>query len=71
MLLSTLSIPLLAAEDSYRVDEKGAVADALYYQIGGGSVITPVLTRRNPSLLNLRAGWNADLTCGNFLPTWF
>ncbi|MGL4724135.1 MAG: integrating conjugative element protein [Scandinavium sp.] len=55
-----------AAEDSYGVDEKGAIADSLYYQIGGGSVITPALTRRNPSLLNLRAGWNADLTCGNF-----
>ncbi|HCR1139911.1 TPA: integrating conjugative element protein [Klebsiella aerogenes] len=66
VLLSTLSAPLLAAEDSYGLDEKGAIADSLYYQIGGGSVITPALTRRNPSLLNLRAGWNADLTCGNF-----
>lgn len=56
----------LAAEEHYGLDEKGAIADALYYQIGGGSVITPALTRRKPSLLNMRAGWNADLTCGNF-----
>ncbi|ECE6019976.1 integrating conjugative element protein [Salmonella enterica subsp. enterica] len=48
------------------MDQQGAIADALYYQIGGGSVITPALTRRNTQLLNVRAGWNADLMCGNF-----
>ncbi|HAV1239938.1 TPA: integrating conjugative element protein, partial [Salmonella enterica] len=26
----------------------------------------PALTRRNTQLLNMRAGWNADLICGNF-----
>lgn len=55
-----------AADSGYSVDEHGAVADALYYRIGGGSVITPALTRRNTQLLNLRAGLNADLMCGNF-----
>ena len=66
-----LSLSLLcqiaeAADDNYSVDEKGAIADSLYYQIGGGSVITPALTRRNTQLLNLRAGINGDLMCGNF-----
>ncbi|ECF1702283.1 integrating conjugative element protein [Salmonella enterica subsp. enterica] len=56
----------LAAGTDYNVDQQGAIADALYYQIGGGSVITPALTRRNTQLLNVRAGWNADLMCGNF-----
>ncbi|TKV06628.1 integrating conjugative element protein [Citrobacter sp. wls619] len=56
----------MAADNNYSVDQQGAVADALYYQIGGGSVITPALTRRNTQLLNVRAGWNADLMCGNF-----
>lgn len=56
----------LAADNNYSVDQQGAIADALYYQIGGGSVITPALTRRNTQLLNVRAGWNADLMCGNF-----
>ncbi|WP_411172003.1 integrating conjugative element protein [Klebsiella pneumoniae] len=56
----------LASDASYSVDQQGAIADALYYQIGGGSVITPALTRRNTQLLNVRAGWSADLMCGNF-----
>ena len=55
-----------AADGDYSMDEHGAVADALYYRIGGGSVITPALTRRNTQLLNLRAGLNSDLMCGNF-----
>ncbi|WP_267443782.1 integrating conjugative element protein [Erwinia psidii] len=55
-----------AAEDNYGLDQKGAIADSLYYQIGGGSVITPALTRRNTQLINVQAGWNADLMCGNF-----
>lgn len=55
-----------AAEGSYGVDQQGAIADSLYYQIGGGSVITPALTRRNTQLINIQAGWNADLMCGNF-----
>lgn len=57
---------VLATGTDYGVDQQGAIADALYYQIGGGSVITPALTRRNTQLLNVRAGWNADLMCGNF-----
>lgn len=55
-----------AADNNYGIDQQGAIADSLYYQIGGGSVITPALTRRNTQLLNVRAGWNADLVCGNF-----
>ncbi|WMY72464.1 integrating conjugative element protein [Buttiauxella selenatireducens] len=55
-----------ATDDGYGIDQKGAIADALYYQIGGGSVITPALTRRNTQVLNLRAGFNSDLMCGNF-----
>ncbi|HAT6801800.1 TPA: integrating conjugative element protein [Citrobacter freundii] len=55
-----------AAEDNYGIDQQGAITDSLYYQIGGGSVITPALTRRNTQLLNVNTGWNADLTCGNF-----
>ncbi|HAV1239855.1 TPA: integrating conjugative element protein, partial [Salmonella enterica] len=55
-----------ADSSSYGIDKQGAIADSLYYQIGGGSVITPALTRRNTQLLNMRAGWNADLICGNF-----
>ncbi|HGB3473275.1 TPA: integrating conjugative element protein [Salmonella enterica subsp. diarizonae serovar 61:l,v:z35] len=55
-----------ADSNNYGIDQQGAIADALYYQIGGGSVITPALTRRNTQLINMRAGWNADLICGNF-----
>ncbi|EOF5101232.1 integrating conjugative element protein [Salmonella enterica] len=55
-----------AADNTYGIDQQGAIADRLYYQIGGGSVITPALTRRNTQLINMRAGWNADLICGNF-----
>lgn len=57
---------VLAAEDNYSLQQQGAIADTLYYRIGGGSVITPALTRHNTQLLNMRAGWNADLMCGNF-----
>lgn len=57
---------VLAADDSYSLEQRGAIADSLYYQIGGGSVITPALTRRNTQLLNMQLGWNADLMCGNF-----
>lgn len=66
ILVSFFCHSVLAADNNYSVDQQGAVADALYYQIGGGSVITPALTRRNTQLLNVRAGWNADLMCGNF-----
>ncbi len=66
LLTSIFCHTALAAENNYSVDQQGAIADALYYQIGGGSVITPALTRRNTQLLNVRAGWNADLMCGNF-----
>ncbi|MDN8600319.1 integrating conjugative element protein [Citrobacter sp. S2-9] len=55
-----------AGSNNYGIDQQGAIADALYYQIGGGSVITPALTRRDTQLINVRAGWNADLVCGNF-----
>lgn len=66
LLVSTFTHCALAADDNYGVDQQGAIADSLYYQIGGGSVITPALTRRNTQLLNVQAGWNADLMCGNF-----
>lgn len=66
VLVSLFGHTAMAADNNYSVDQQGAVADALYYQIGGGSVITPALTRRNTQLLNVRAGWNADLMCGNF-----
>lgn len=66
MLVSFFCHSVLAADNNYSVDQQGAVADALCYQIGGGSVITPALTRRNTQLLNVRAGWNTDLMCGNF-----
>ncbi|EAS1759721.1 integrating conjugative element protein [Salmonella enterica] len=56
----------LAADNGYGIDQQGAIADSLYYQIGGGSVITPALTRRNTQIINMSAGWNADLMCGNF-----
>lgn len=65
ILCILLSQAALAAEE-YSLDKQGAIADALYYQIGGGSVITPALTRRNTQLINVQAGWNADLMCGNF-----
>lgn len=66
VLVSLFCHSALAADNNYSVDQQGAIADALYYQIGGGSVITPALTRRNTQVLNVRAGWNADLMCGNF-----
>lgn len=66
LFLSLVCQNTQAAGDNYSVDEKGAIADPLYYQIGGGSVITPALTRRNTQLLNVRAGLNSDLMCGNF-----
>ncbi|EHZ3052592.1 integrating conjugative element protein [Salmonella enterica subsp. enterica] len=66
VLVSFFCHSALAADSNYSVDQQGAIADALYYQLGGGSVITPALTRRNTQLLNVRAGWNADLMCGNF-----
>lgn len=66
LLIYASSHTATASEDSYGIDQQGAIADSLYYQIGGGSVITPALTRRNTQLLNMRAGWNADLMCGNF-----
>ncbi len=66
VLVSFFCHSALAADSNYSVDQQGAIADVLYYQIGGGSVITPALTRRNTQLLNVRAGWNADLMCGNF-----
>ncbi|EAS1759876.1 integrating conjugative element protein [Salmonella enterica] len=65
-ILCFLSGQAALAADDYSLDKQGAIADALYYQIGGGSVITPALTRRNTQLLNVRVGWNADLMCGNF-----
>lgn len=66
LLVSTFAHYALAADDNYSIDQQGAIADSLYYQIGGGSVITPALTRRNAQLLNMQVGWNADLMCGNF-----
>lgn len=66
LLVSTFTHCALAADDNYSIDQQGAIADSLYYQIGGGSVITPALTRRNAQLLNMQVGWNADLMCGNF-----
>ncbi|EBM5747142.1 integrating conjugative element protein [Salmonella enterica] len=66
VLVSFFCHSALAVDSNYSMDQQGAIADALYYQIGGGSVITPALTRRNTQLLNVRAGWNADLMCGNF-----
>lgn len=66
LLVSTFTHCALAADDNYSIDQQGAIADSLYYQIGGGSVITPALTRRNTQLLNMQVGWNADLMCGNF-----
>ncbi|EMS8291037.1 integrating conjugative element protein [Salmonella enterica] len=66
LLVSTFTHCALAADDNYSIDQQGAIADSLYYQIGGGSVITPALTRRNTQLLNMQVGWKADLMCGNF-----
>ncbi|EBL8291853.1 integrating conjugative element protein [Salmonella enterica] len=65
-LIGQLLCSVAQAAEDYGLDQQGAIADSLYYQIGGGSVITPALTRRNTQLINVQAGWNADLMCGNF-----
>jgi integrating conjugative element protein (TIGR03755 family) len=66
LLVTLFCHSLFAAEDGYGIEQQGAIADSLYYQLGGGSVITPALTRRNTQSLNMNVGWNADLMCGNF-----
>ncbi|EPM4160212.1 integrating conjugative element protein [Photorhabdus sp. S14-60] len=65
MALLSISISTCAA-DEYGFDNQGAIADNVYYQIGGGSAISPSLTRRSTNPLTVGIGWNADLMCGNF-----
>lgn len=58
------SLPVRA--DNPIPEMHGAIADTLYYRIGGGAVVTPPASRRNTQLINVGVGWNADLMCGNF-----
>lgn len=44
-----------AAANDYGVNRQASIADSLYYQTGGGSIIILALTRRN-SQLNKRTG---------------
>ncbi|WP_392562250.1 integrating conjugative element protein [Orbus sturtevantii] len=44
----------------------GGVSDALYYKIGGGSVIGPNYALSRPNAMGLGIKWNANLMCGNF-----
>jgi integrating conjugative element protein (TIGR03755 family) len=62
-ILCTLH-PVLA--DNPIPESHGAIADTLYYQIGGGSVLSPAASRRNTQLINVGIGWRSDLMCGNF-----
>jgi integrating conjugative element protein (TIGR03755 family) len=59
-------ISLFVHAENVIPETHGAVADTLYYRIGGGSVVTPAASRRNTQLINVGVGWNSDLMCGNF-----
>lgn len=63
-MLSVCCITALA--DNVIPESHGAIADTLYYRIGGGSVLSPAASRRNTQLINLGIGWRSDLMCGNF-----
>ncbi len=57
---------MAGADSGYVVERRGAIADHLYYQIGGGSVIIPILTRRSASPMEVGLSWSNDLICSNF-----
>lgn len=59
-------ISLFVHAENVIPETHGAVADTLYYRIGGGSVVTPAASRRNTQLINVGVGWRSDLMCGNF-----
>lgn len=64
MVALGLSLPALAAEDSY--DTRGAVADGLYYSVGGGRVASRPPNTGNLQKVGVGVKWNADMICGNF-----
>ena len=66
LITGILFAPLPALADNPIPESHGAIADTLYYRIGGGSVLSPAASRRNTQLINVGVGWNADLMCGNF-----
>ncbi|MBP2170708.1 integrating conjugative element protein (TIGR03755 family) [Erwinia toletana] len=63
-----LSLPIAFADNAppYALQTQGSIADSVYYQIGGGSVISPMFTEHSPDAIAVGAGWNSDLMCGNF-----
>ncbi|MBD2804327.1 integrating conjugative element protein [Xenorhabdus sp. ZM] len=51
----------------YGAEASGAVSDALFYTLGGGSVISEPASRGGSTMLaGLELGWSSDLMCGNF-----
>lgn len=66
LITGTLCVSLPALADNGIPQTRGAIADTLYYQIGGGVALTPAASRRNTSLINVGVGWRSDLMCGNF-----
>ncbi len=69
LLICMLLIPSLSRADRdapYSLQKQGSIADTVYYQIGGGAVISPIFTEHSPNAISVGVGWNSDLMCGNF-----
>lgn len=55
-----------ANDIGYGANMSGAVSDKLYYNLGGGTVLSQPPSRSNMQRLGMNLGWNSDLMCGNF-----
>lgn len=55
-----------ANDIGYGANVSGAVSDKLYYNLGGGTVLSQPPGRSNLQRLGMSMGWNSDLMCGNF-----
>ncbi|HDG1673089.1 TPA: integrating conjugative element protein [Kluyvera cryocrescens] len=50
----------------YGSSVNGAISDKLFYNLGGGSVISQPATRSDMKKMGLSVGMSSDLMCGNF-----
>ncbi|HAG5565828.1 TPA: integrating conjugative element protein [Salmonella enterica] len=55
-----------ANDIGYGANVSGAVSDKLYYNLGGGTVLSQPPGRSNLQRLGMSMGWNSELMCGNF-----
>ncbi len=65
-IAAALSGNAMAADDTYRIDNRGQIVeDRVMYSLGGGSVVGAPASFYRPNDIGVGLKWKANMMCGN------